>query len=71
MVSSGVLELSGLGTLGAASGSVAVSGGVLDLGGTTQTEKWGPHAERRSDRERERFLLAEISHFSRARLART
>ena len=36
-VLSGVLQLSGSGTLGAAAGALTVSGGTLNLGGTTQT----------------------------------
>ncbi len=34
----GTLQLSGMGTLGAATGTTNVSGGTLDLGGTTQTQ---------------------------------
>ncbi|MFZ5781135.1 MAG: autotransporter-associated beta strand repeat-containing protein [Pseudomonadota bacterium] len=41
VVSGGTLLLSGLGTLGASSGSTTVTGGVLDLGGTTQTQNGG------------------------------
>jgi fibronectin-binding autotransporter adhesin len=41
MVSNGVLELSGAGTLGLTSGSVTVSGGILNLGGTTQRQDGG------------------------------
>jgi autotransporter-associated beta strand protein len=37
-VSAGTLQLSGAGTLGAASGTTTVSGGTLDLGGTRQTQ---------------------------------
>ena len=36
-ISGGVLALTGLGTLGASTGSLSLLGGVLDLGGTTQT----------------------------------
>ncbi|MGY3454388.1 autotransporter domain-containing protein [Bradyrhizobium sp. USDA 4353] len=37
----GVLQLSGAGTLGATSNALTVSGGTLDLGGTTQTQNGG------------------------------
>ena len=37
-ITDGVLALSGAGTLGAASGTTTVSGGSLDLGGTSQTQ---------------------------------
>jgi autotransporter-associated beta strand protein/YVTN family beta-propeller protein len=40
-IQAGTLALSGLGTLGAASGAVTVAGGALDLGGTTQTQNGG------------------------------
>jgi fibronectin-binding autotransporter adhesin len=36
-VAAGVLQLSGAGTLGAATGALAVAGGTLDLGATVQT----------------------------------
>lgn len=36
-LSAGTLQLSGLGTLGSTSGSLAVNGGTLDLNGTNQT----------------------------------
>jgi fibronectin-binding autotransporter adhesin len=36
-LTSGVLDLTGAGTLGAPAGALAVAGGTLDLGGTTQT----------------------------------
>ncbi len=38
IVSAGTLKISGSGTLGASSSPVTVSGGALDLGGTTQTQ---------------------------------
>jgi len=38
MVSDGTLRLSGAGRLGATSGTTTVAGGILDLGGTTQTQ---------------------------------
>ncbi|WP_283816796.1 autotransporter domain-containing protein [Bradyrhizobium diazoefficiens] len=38
MVSGGTVQLSGTGTLGAATGTTTVSGGILDLGNTTQTQ---------------------------------
>ncbi|MGJ5087008.1 MULTISPECIES: autotransporter domain-containing protein [unclassified Bradyrhizobium] len=41
VVNAGTLRLSGSGTLGAASGSTTVAGGILDLGGTTQTQNGG------------------------------
>jgi autotransporter-associated beta strand protein len=37
-VAAGTLVLSGAGTLGAASGRTTIGGGMLDLGGTTQTQ---------------------------------
>jgi autotransporter-associated beta strand protein len=40
-VSAGTLQISGAGTLGASCGSTTLSGGVLDLGGTTQTQNGG------------------------------
>ena len=40
-IASGRLEITGAGTLGATSGSLTISGGVLDLGGTTQTQNGG------------------------------
>jgi autotransporter-associated beta strand protein len=36
-VSAGRLQIAGAGTLGATTGTLGVSGGILDLGGTTQT----------------------------------
>jgi autotransporter-associated beta strand protein len=40
-VSEGTLALSGAGTLGATTNALTVSGGTLDLGGTTQTQNGG------------------------------
>ena len=40
-VAAGTLQVSGAGTLGAASGATSVSGGILDLGGTSQTQNRG------------------------------
>lgn len=40
-VSGGTLKISGGGTLGATTNSLAVNGGTLDLGGTTQTQDGG------------------------------
>jgi fibronectin-binding autotransporter adhesin len=40
-VGGGVLQVTGSGTLGSTSGSVTVSSGTLDLGGTTQTQNGG------------------------------
>ncbi len=40
-VQDGTLALSGIGTLGATTGLLNVSGGTLDLGGTTQTQNGG------------------------------
>jgi autotransporter-associated beta strand protein len=40
-VAGGVLQTAGLGTLGASSGSVIVSGGTLDLGATAQMQNGG------------------------------
>ena len=40
-VTAGTLGVTGSGTFGASSGAVTVSGGVLDLGGTTQTQNGG------------------------------
>jgi len=40
-VAAGTLQISGAGTLGSAAGAVTVSGGTLDLGGTTQTQDGG------------------------------
>ncbi|MEP7311326.1 MAG: autotransporter domain-containing protein [Pseudomonadota bacterium] len=37
-ISAGALNVTGSGTLGSANGSTAVTGGVLDLGGTAQTQ---------------------------------
>jgi fibronectin-binding autotransporter adhesin len=36
-LTSGILDLTGAGTLGAPAGALAIAGGTLDLGGTTQT----------------------------------
>jgi autotransporter-associated beta strand protein len=40
-VAAGTLQISGSGTLGGNSGALTVSGGALDLGGTTQTQNGG------------------------------
>jgi autotransporter-associated beta strand protein len=40
-ISGGMLQISGSGTLGANSGALTISGGVLDLGATVQTQNGG------------------------------